>query len=132
LISPAKRFLIVDNDPVNNLICKMVLKQSLGEVEVKDFIYPELALEYIEAEYEANQSEDKTTLFLDINMPTLTGWEFLVEFNTFNNLIKNQFDIYMLSSSVDPDDIQRAKSNPLVIDIIEKPLKKLFLVKLFG
>jgi CheY-like chemotaxis protein len=132
MISSAIRFLIVDNDPINNSICKMVLKQSLGDVEVKDFIHPELALEYIEAEYEAKQFDDRTTLFLDINMPILTGWEFLMEFNLFGSQIKNQFDIYMLSSSVDPDDIQRAKSNPLVIDIAEKPLKKPFLEKLFG
>jgi hypothetical protein len=48
---------------------------------------------------------------------------------TFKDRVKNQFNIYMLSSSVDPNDIQRAKLNPLVIDIIEKPLNKLHLKK---
>jgi len=37
-----------------------------------------------------------------------------------------------LSSSVDLDDIDLAKSNPLVLDFIEKPLNKAKLVKLFG
>ncbi|MBK6400174.1 MAG: hypothetical protein IPF75_18465 [Bacteroidetes bacterium] len=43
-----------------------------------------------------------------------------------------QFQIYMLSSSVDPSDIERATSNPLVTDFIEKPLNKEDLEKMFG
>lgn len=128
----AKRFILVDDDPFSNLLARMVLKKSLGEVEVKDFAIPELALEYIHTEFEANHSEERTTLFLDINMPTLTGWEFIEKFETFTESIKAQFNIYMLSSSVDPADIQRVKLNPLVIDFIEKPINKAFLIKTFG
>ncbi len=128
----AKRFILVDDDLFSNLLTKIVLKKSLGEVEVKDFTIPELALEYISTEFETNDSEERATLFLDINMPTLTGWEFLDKFETFTEPIKHQFNIYMLSSSIDPIDIQRAKLNPLVIDFIEKPINKSFLIKTFG
>ncbi len=132
MTSRAKRFILVDDDPFSNLLAKVVLKKSLGEVEVRDFASPELALEYIESEFETKQSEGRTTLFLDINMPTLTGWEFIDKFETFTESIKNQFNINMLSSSVDPADIQRAKLNPLVIDFIEKPINKAFLIETFG
>jgi hypothetical protein len=37
-----------------------------------------------------------------------------------------------LSSSVDLNDINLAKANPLVLDFIEKPLNKAKLVELFG
>ena len=43
-----------------------------------------------------------------------------------------QFQIFMLSSSVDPSDIERATSNPLVTDFIEKPLNKEALERMFG
>lgn len=125
-----KRFLIVDDDASTNFLSKMALRKSLGEVDVKDFVVPENALEYIATEFK-NKQEEKTTLFLDINMPTLTGWEFLDKFKTFTEPIKNQFIIYILSSSIDPADIQRAKLNPLVTDFIEKPLNKAILIKLF-
>ncbi len=128
----AKRILIVDDDPHNNLLSKVVLRKSLGEVEIRDFVVPEEALEYIETEFTRNQVLEKITLFLDINMPTLTGWEFLDKFKAFTEPVKNQFNIYMLSSSVDPADVQRAKLNPLVIDFIEKPLNKSILAKIFG
>lgn len=65
-------------------------------------------------------------------MPTLSGWEFLQSFSTFPHSIKKQFDIYMLSSSIDPADIERAKLNPLVIDFIEKPMNREVLEQLFG
>lgn len=125
------RFLIVDDDPQNNILSKMALRKSLGEIEVKAFVIPEVALEYIESEYK-NIPHDKTILFLDINMPTLSGWEFLDKFETFAEEIKKQFNIYILSSSVDPADIQRAKQNPLVKDFIEKPLNKVILKEMFG
>lgn len=128
----AKQFIIVDDDHFSNLLSKIVLGKLFGEVEVKDFLVPELALDYIKAEFEYNQSSEKTTLFLDINMPTLSGWEFLNLFDKLSEAVKNNFQIYMLSSSIDPADIQRAKQNPLVIDFIEKPLNKGVLMQLFG
>lgn len=127
-----KRFILVDDDPLTNLLAKKILEKNLGEVEVRDFLIPELALEYIETEFENKVLEGKTTLFLDINMPSLTGWEFLDKFEKFTDAIKNQFNIYMLSSSVDPTDMQRAKQNPLVIDFIEKPINKASLLERFG
>lgn len=128
----AKRFILVDDDPLTNLLAKKILEKNLGEVEVRDFLVPELALKYIETAFENKEYEGKTTLFLDINMPSLTGWEFLDKFEKFAEAIKNQFNIYMLSSSVDPADIQRAKQNPLVRDFIEKPISKAFLSEKFG
>ncbi len=126
-----KRFLIVDDDSATNFLSKMALRKLLGEIDVKDFVMPETALDYIATHFE-HLHDEKTTLFLDINMPTLTGWEFLDKFQTFKEPIKNQFNIYILSSSIDPADIERAKHNPLVTDFIEKPLNKAVLTKLFN
>lgn len=131
MINEAKRFILVDDDPLTNLLTKKIIERNLGEVEVKDFDIPELALEYIETEFDNKQSNGKTVLFLDINMPTLTGWEFLDKYETFPTPIKDQFNIYILSSSIDPADVQRAKLNPLVIDFIEKPIKIDFLLNTF-
>ncbi|MEP7170076.1 MAG: response regulator, partial [Bacteroidota bacterium] len=65
-------------------------------------------------------------------MPSMTGWEFLEKFDAFKEPLKNQFHIYIFSSSIDPRDIQQAKANPLVVDFIEKPLNKKTLLRLFG
>ncbi len=127
-----KRFLIVDDDPHNNILTKIVLKKILGEVLVQDFVAPEKGLEYIRSESSRNPEGEKTVLLLDINMPNITGWEFLDIFETMDDRTKSQYDIYILSSSIDPRDIKKAKENPLVIDFIEKPLGVNMMLKLFA
>ena len=127
-----KQFLIVDDDPQNNSLSRMAIRKVLGNVPVKDFEVPETGLEYIGKDFETGSRDEKTVLLLDINMPTMTGWEFLEEFDKLSENIKMQFQIFMLSSSVDPSDIERATSNPLVTDFIEKPLNKEALERMFG
>lgn len=126
------RFLLVDDDPLNNTLSRIYLARIFGNVEIKEFLIPEVALAHMEQDFNNNQSEGIVTLFLDINMPSLSGWEFLEKFNAFDEPLKKQYHIYMLSSSVDPADIKRAKLNPLVLDFIEKPLNKEILTKIFG
>lgn len=126
------RFLLVDDDPLNNTLSKAYLLRTFGNVEIKEFLIPEDALAHMEQDFTNNQSEEIITLFLDLNMPTLSGWEFLDQFNDFDEALKKQYHIYMLSSSVDPSDIKRAKLNPLVLDFIEKPLNKEIITKIFG
>ena len=130
--STEKRFILIDDDPVNNLFSLMVLKKSLKNIEFVTFKHPEKGLEYIETEFDFKNRVEQTILFLDINMPTMTGWEFLEKFETFPKSIKNQFKIYILSCTVDHLDIERAKSNRLVAGFLEKPLKKILLTEMFG
>jgi len=127
-----KRFLLVDDDVLNNVLTKMILKKSFDKVHINVFNVAEDGLEFMKTEPINNSSEGKTTLFLDINMPTISAWDYLAAFDSFDASIKEQYDIYILSSSVDPKDINRAKENPLVADFIEKPINKDKLIKMFG
>lgn len=124
-------FILVDDDPINNLLSKRAISKNLVGAKVIDFLAPEMALNYIENDFGLHSFEERIIILLDINMPTLTGWDFLDLFNKFATSHKDKFSIYILSSSVDPSDIQRAKLNPLVHDFIEKPLNKEFLLKTF-
>ena len=54
MITKQKRFLLVDDDPENNLLSRIALKKSLGEAEVMDFTFPESALEYIKDKFVFN------------------------------------------------------------------------------
>ncbi|MDP2159788.1 MAG: response regulator [Flavobacterium sp.] len=125
-----KQFIIVDDDPFSNFLSKTVLLKLYGEVVIKDFLVPELALDYIKKEYEFSKAKEKIILLLDINMPTITGWEFLDLFKDYPVSVQNLFQVYILSSSIDPVDIERAKQNPLVMGFIEKPLNRGVLVEL--
>ncbi len=127
-----KRFLLVDDDPLNNYLTKMILKKAFTDAHVDDFTIPEDGLKFIKQEPSHHPPDGKTTLFLDINMPSISGWEFLEAFDLFDAFIKEQYDIYILSSSINLGDINAAKANPLVIDFLEKPLNKDMLSKIFN
>lgn len=129
---PIKRFLLVDDDELNNSLTKITLKKTFGEVQIIDFIVPEEGLNYIKTEPVYTKIYEKTIFFLDINMPHLSGWEFLEAFDLFDASIKEQYDIYILSSSINQNDLNQAKENPYVIDFIEKPLNNAKLLSMFG
>jgi two-component SAPR family response regulator len=118
-----KNFIVVDDDSVNNLICRKVIKNVFPEAEVLAFTNPEKTLLYIKSNY-AYSFGKTTILLLDINMPILSGWDFLEEFEGFDPNIKEQLKIYMLSSSTDQLDKDRANENKNVYGYIEKPLTK--------
>lgn len=67
-------------------------------------------------------------LFLDLNMPEMTGWDFLETFNP----IKSDPEIYILSSSVDERDIIKANQYMQVKKYLSKPLIKQYINLIFG
>jgi len=77
-MNTVRKYIIVDDDNFNNIICNMAIESALGEVDIKTFEVPEEALAFIQNEY--IKSLKPTILFLDLNMPTLTGW------NLWNNM----------------------------------------------
>ena len=72
-------------------------------------------------------------ILLDLNMPVMDGWQFLDEFVLLP--IKKEISVFIMSSSIDPVDIEMAKKYKIVKDYVEKPIttKKLdVLCKLIG
>jgi response regulator RpfG family c-di-GMP phosphodiesterase len=118
------RIIVIDDDLINNMICRQTIKSTNPDLETLTFNIPEKGFEYVEKEYTAIDKEQFTILFLDINMPTWSGWEFLDNFDNLDVKIKEQIKIYMLSSSVDLKDMERAQNNKNVVDYLVKPLKK--------
>ncbi len=116
-----RHFIVIDDDPINNHICSRFIEIVFQGADIKTLTHPETALEYIGIDY-LNGPEKDTILFLDINMPFLSGWDVLNRFALLPEKIKKQFSIYMLSSSVDIEDRKRAINSPLVSGFIEKPL----------
>lgn len=71
-------------------------------------------------------------IFLDLNMPIMDGWEFLDEFLKIPRALKKKITLYVVSSSIDPRDINRAKAISLVEDYLIKPISYDELKKVFS
>ncbi len=118
------RIMIIDDDPMNNVMCKLVIRWVYGNTPVKIFSRPKIAMDSIREEYAKPGSTCSTLLFLDINMPYMSGWEFLEEFKSLDERVKQQFSIHMLTSSIDHSDRHRALEHPLIEEFLSKPLTK--------
>ena len=67
-------------------------------------------------------------IFLDINMPKINGWEFLDAYKKIN--ITKSPIVIMLTTSISPEDQQKAAMNPLVSSFKSKPLNESHLKEL--
>jgi CheY-like chemotaxis protein len=129
-IDTISRFIVVDDDAINNIICSKLIKKALCNAEVKTIAIPEDALDFLESEFSLRK--EPAILLLDINMPTMTGWEFMERYRKFSDEIKNQLTVYILSSSMDHHDIEKANSDQEIKSFLSKPLSIDILQKIAG
>ncbi len=116
------RFIVIDDDALNNKICRACIEKLFKEAHVTTFTDPHAGYQHVSTEYAGNDME--AILFLDINMPVMNGWEFLEKFEELAEEHKNRIKIYILSSSVDKRDMERAQANKNVVYYLIKPLTK--------
>ena len=63
-------------------------------------------------------------ILLDLNMPLVSGWDFLDLLKRHEVQLQGQCFVYLLTSSMAPADEARAKTYPLVAGVLHKPLDK--------
>jgi CheY-like chemotaxis protein len=119
--------LCVDDDPITLMLCKKVICKTTFSNEIVTAQNGEEALRYFDSlKLEATNPDSKKQpqlIFLDLNMPVMGGWEFLdcfssANYSDFNTTTK----VLILSSTIDPEDLEKAKTYPMVIDFLSKPI----------
>lgn len=111
---------LVDDDRTSNFLNKKILKNIYKNVDIIDFISSEEALGHLTSKQYMPGKEPDVVL-LDINMPDIDGWEFIERLKTVNKA--HYFKIIMLSSSIDENDMDKAKRYKEVKGFITKPLR---------
>lgn len=116
------RFILIDDDEINNMISKATIKKVVKSAYIKSFQDPFDGFEHIVTEY-SNPDQDFTAiLFLDLIMHGMDGWEFLERFEKLDASIRRRIKIYVLSSSEDNRDISKSKEIKCVEQYFIKPL----------
>lgn len=126
-----KKILCVDDDPITLMLYKMVIaKATLAETIIAAKNGQE-ALEYYDGLKSENCEDCPELVFLDLNMPVMGGWEFLDNFiDDKYSLFNKKTKIIVLSSTIDPKDIEKVKNYPIIMDFISKPVTKEMLEQL--
>lgn len=124
-----EKILCVDDDPITLMLYKKVIANANFSKEIDSAQNGEQALLYFEnlkTEIEQNKdTEIPKLIFLDLNMPVLNGWEFLDLFTIKEySSIFPETKIIVMSSTIDPLDIEKSKTYPMVVNFLSKPITK--------
>ena len=114
---------LVDDDEIYQYGFKRTVELSNFAKKILIFSDGEEAINFL-VDNIANASKLPDAIFLDINMPIMNGFEFMEEYIKLKPRVGKKITIYMVSSSIDPADIKRAKSISELSDYIIKPVDK--------
>lgn len=117
----AKKVWLVDDDPVTNMINTKIISMHTN-FKVQAFVNAKEALMMCTRWIAEAPEFFPDIIFLDINMPIMDGWEFLEEFEKYPPHVLKTCSVYLLTSSIDADDIAKFKTYKSVVDLISKPL----------
>lgn len=110
--------LIVDDDPIIAKLHKFLVHKS-GYDEPKTFRNGKEAISYLD---ENNNRNKNFLILVDLNMPVMSGWEFLSLCRSRS--YAQQLNVVIVTSSSYREDREKAQKFELVVDYYTKPLKK--------
>lgn len=120
---------LVDDDKIFQLTTSRTIQAAQLTDKILQFENGEEALLFLK-KHAAETENLPDFIFLDINMPYFDGWMFLEDYATLKFDLKKDISIYMVSSSIDPRDVNRAKRNDDVREYIIKPVSREKLIEL--
>lgn len=118
-----KRVLVVDDSKMDLMIAQISMKKYGFAEHVELKISARAALDYL-LSLEQTPELLPQLIFLDINMPELSGFDFLDEYAKLPAIIQQKCIIMMLSTSLAKEDHERANSNKFVCKFLNKPLDR--------
>ncbi|KRB56543.1 response regulator [Flavobacterium sp. Root186] len=111
-------FLLIEDNLIDQLVTRKLLKKVLNIDQVS---VANNGLEGLQWIIKNKKISHSLIILLDIQMPIMNGFEFLDIFETLNEEIKNEIQIFVMSSTLDQEEIERIKNNIYVKDFLNKP-----------
>ena len=116
-MNEAEELVLIDDDPVINMIHAKLLEKAFPAKKVVAFTNPEEGIAY--AKLRLAKSGWRPYILLDINMPEMSGWEFIEELESMQN--GKELPVAIVTSSIDQQDKVKAAQYPMVRSFFVKP-----------
>ncbi|QHT67311.1 response regulator [Rhodocytophaga rosea] len=130
--------LIIDDDYITTFLTKSMLEQLQVAQQIHLCYDGQAALDFLETNYELAHGGTAffpEVILLDLNMPTLDGFEFLKAYEQKYGSITEKVSIYIITTSSHPKDIARSElfrvAGFLNKPITEEKLKDIFMANHF-
>ncbi|MCF0052730.1 response regulator [Dyadobacter chenwenxiniae] len=128
-MKPLLHFFLIDDSAFDLFIYEKLLIKSGITDSVKTFNSARDALKHLVSRAD---TLPESVILLDLQMPDMNGFEFIDEFDSLPLTLQQKIRIFMLSSTIDTRDIDKAKASQHIIDLLPKPLEIVTLRKKLG
>ncbi|MCF0040285.1 response regulator [Dyadobacter fanqingshengii] len=128
-MKPLLHFFLIDDSAFDLFIYEKLLIKSGITDSVKTFNSARDALKHLVSQAD---TLPESIILLDLQMPDMNGFEFIDEFDHLPLMLQEKIRIFMLSSTIDTRDIDKAKASQHIIDLLPKPLEIATLKKKLG
>lgn len=112
---------LIDDDEIYLFSVKKVIEVNNLSETVLEFRNGQDAIDFfVQCSVSGGTLPD--VILLDINMPVMNGWEFIEAFKKIKPALPKEIMLYVVSSSVDKSDVEKARSFSTVNDYLVKPI----------
>ena len=119
--------MIIDDNAIDRYITsRMVIKNKFG-IKVLEYCDAREALQYLQ-EHQQDLEAMPQVILVDIYMPLMSGFQFLEGFAKLPQVVRKNCKIYVISSSLNEEDIQRVNQDENITAFEEKPITKQFFI----
>lgn len=122
-MATTNRIMIVDDNPIDHMITKYILKHNFAVEDITVMESAEEALFFL-SERQQTTTEWPELIILDLDMPGVNGFEFLERFSKLNKQHIKKCNIVVLTGSDVKVDLEKIKASQFVTELISKPLSK--------
>lgn len=125
MISKTKKIdcvLLIDDDEATNFYHTIILEGEDIDTHIQSVSSAREGLDFLLCRGAYADCPQPGIIFLDLNMPGMSGWDFLKEYDELSKDIHDRAIVTILTTSMNPDDRERAALIPAVKEFVHKPL----------
>ena len=122
-------FIVIDDSKLDCFIAEKIIKNTGKSESIRSFLQAEEAIKFI-ANAPLQPDGVHTIVLVDIQMPVMNGFQFVEAFEKLSGEVRAGYTIYVISSSINENDIHKLQTYTSVRQFLNKPINSNMLTSL--